>query len=59
MSEYEIANEYLDFACVSNFFHIYDTENDPPLTLIFCISLQQNLTRKEVSQGPILSCKHS
>lgn len=23
----------------------YMTENDPPLTLIFCISLQQNLTR--------------
>lgn len=45
MSEYEIANEYLDFVCVSNFFHIYDTENDPPLSLIFCISLQQNLTR--------------
>lgn len=45
MSENEIVNEYLDFACVSNFSPIYGTENDPRQTLIFCISLQQNLTR--------------
>lgn len=35
MSENEIVNKYLDFACVSNLSHIYDTENDPRQTLIF------------------------
>lgn len=54
MSECEIANEYLDFACVSNFFHIYDTENNPPLTLIFLYFTSTESTSAHKSSSSLL-----